>query len=150
MRSILLVPGPPPEEQDACMLSRISTYAHLCASHRDQLCATPWAVAHQAPLSMGFSRQEYWSDLLCPPAGYLPAPGIEPTSSVLPADSLLLSHWGSPRSRVVEPKFTASKAIITVSVNGTFLFSTDESLYENPRFKTSFELFYIADINNLS
>ena len=38
---------------------------------------TPWTVAHQTPLSMGFSRQEYWSGLLCPPPGDLPDPGIE-------------------------------------------------------------------------
>ena len=42
---------------------------------------TPWTVAHQAPLSMGFSRQEYWSGLPFPPPGDLPDPGIEPTSS---------------------------------------------------------------------
>ena len=42
---------------------------------------TPWTVAHQAPLSMGFSRQEYyWSGLPCPPPGGLPHPGIEPAS----------------------------------------------------------------------
>ena len=39
---------------------------------------TPWAVARQAPLSMGFSRQEYWRVLACPPLGDLPNPGIEP------------------------------------------------------------------------
>ena len=139
VRSILLVPGPPSEEQDACVLSRISC---------DQLCATPWAVARQAPLSIGFSRQDYWNELPCPPSGDLPAPGIEPPSSVLPADSLLLSHWGSPRSRVVEPNFTASKAIIIVSVN-LFCFQLMKAHMKNPHFKTSFELFYIADINNL-
>ena len=40
--------------------------------------ATLWTVAHQAPLSMRFSRQEYWNGLLCPPPGDLPNPGIEP------------------------------------------------------------------------
>ena len=44
---------------------------------------TPWTVAHQAPLSMGFSRQEYWSGLPCPPPGDLPNPGIEPRSPEL-------------------------------------------------------------------
>jgi len=39
--------------------------------------------AHQAPLSMGFSKQEYWSGLSCPPPGYLPDPGIEPASPAL-------------------------------------------------------------------
>ena len=50
--------------------------------------STPWTVAHQAPLSMGFSRQEYWSGLPCPPPGYLPNPGIQPRSPALQADSL--------------------------------------------------------------
>ena len=50
---------------------------------RVQLCATLWTIAHQAPLSMGFSRQEYWSG--CPPPEDLPKPGIEPTSLTFPA-----------------------------------------------------------------
>ena len=41
---------------------------------------TPWTVAHQAPLSMGLSRQEYWSGLSCPPPGNLPNPGTETVS----------------------------------------------------------------------
>ena len=45
---------------------------------------TPWTVAHQAPLSMGFSRQEYWSGLPFPSPGDLPDPGIEPTSFTPP------------------------------------------------------------------
>ena len=45
-----------------------------------QLFVTPWTEAHQASLSMGFSRQEYWSGLPCPPPGDLPDPGFEPTS----------------------------------------------------------------------
>ena len=49
------------------------------------LFATPWAVAHQAPLSMGFSRQEYWSGLPYPPPGDLPDPGIKPMSIQSPA-----------------------------------------------------------------
>ena len=44
------------------------------------LFATPWTVAHQGPLSMGFSRQKYWSELPFLSPGYLPDPGIEPTS----------------------------------------------------------------------
>ena len=45
-----------------------------------QFFETLWTIAYQAPLSMGFSRQEYWSEFLCPPSGDLPDPGIEPTS----------------------------------------------------------------------
>ena len=52
---------------------------------RFQLFVTLWGIAHQAPLSMGFSRQEYWSGLPCPPPGDLPGPGIEPTSLLPPA-----------------------------------------------------------------
>ena len=56
---------------------------------RIQLFATPWAVARQAPLSVGFSRQVYWSGLSCRPPGDLPDPGIEPRSLALQAYSLL-------------------------------------------------------------
>ena len=58
------------------MLSRFS-----CA----RLFATLWAAVLQAPLSMGFSRQEYWSGLPCPPPEDLPNPGIEPVSLTSPA-----------------------------------------------------------------
>ena len=61
--------------------------------------ATPWTAARQAPLSMGFSRQEYWSQLPCPSPGDLPYPGIKPISledPSLQADSLPLSRRGSP------------------------------------------------------
>ena len=54
-----------------------------------RLFGTPWAVALQAPLSMEFSRQEYWSGLPCPSPGDLPDPGIGPGSPALQADSLL-------------------------------------------------------------
>ena len=50
-----------------------------------QLFVTLWTIAHQTPLSMGFSRREYWSGLLCPPPGALPHPGIEPASLLSPA-----------------------------------------------------------------
>ena len=58
-----------------CMLSLFS---------RVRLFAIPWTVAHQAPLSMGFSRQEYWSGLPFPSPGALQDPGIEPMSLMLP------------------------------------------------------------------
>ena len=62
-----------------------------------QLFETPWTVAYQASLSMGFSRQEYWSGLPSPPPGDLPKPGIKlmsPASPALQADSLTLSQQG--------------------------------------------------------
>ena len=55
---------------------------------RVRLFATPWTVARQASLSMGFSRQEYWSGLPFPSPGDLPNPGMEPGSPASEADSL--------------------------------------------------------------
>ena len=52
------------------------------------LFVTPWTVAYQAPLSVGFSREEYWSGLPFPSPGDLPNPGIEPGSPALQADTL--------------------------------------------------------------
>ena len=57
---------------------------------------TLWAVVRQAPLSMGFLGQEYWSGLPFPPPGDLPDPGREPAPPALQADSLPQSHQGSP------------------------------------------------------
>ena len=73
-------------------------YMLSCFS-RVRLFATPWTVACQTPLSMEFSRQEYWNGLPCPPPGDLPDPGIEIVSTAAPAsqmDSFLLGHPGSP------------------------------------------------------
>ena len=63
---------------------------------RVRLFETPWTAAHQAPLSMRFSRQGYWSGLPFPSPGDLPNPGIKPRSPALQADSLPLSYKGSP------------------------------------------------------
>ena len=57
---------------------------------------TPWTVACQAPLSMGFSRQEYWSGLPFPSSGDLSDPGIKPGSPALQADSLPSAPPGKP------------------------------------------------------
>ena len=59
--------------------------------------AAPWTVARQAPLSVEFSRQEYWSGLPCAPPGDLPDPGIEPTSPALAGRSF--NHWATKESR---------------------------------------------------
>ena len=77
-----MAPKPPSKDQDifiapdACVLSRFT---------RVQLFVTPWSVVRQAPLSMGFSRQEYRSGVPCPPPGDLTDPGIEPLSLASPA-----------------------------------------------------------------
>ena len=57
----------------------------LCQFSHVRLFATLWTAACQAPLSEGFSRQEYWSELPCPPPGELPDPGFEPVSPGAPA-----------------------------------------------------------------
>ena len=56
----------------------------MCVLSRVQLFATPWTLAHQAPLSMEFPRQEYWSGLPLPSPGDLSHPGIEPVSLPFP------------------------------------------------------------------
>ena len=61
-----------------------------------QLFATPWNITYQAPSSMGFSRQEYWSVLLFPSPGDLLNPGFEPGSPTLQADTLLSEPPGKP------------------------------------------------------
>ena len=81
-----------------CMLSRFS---------RVRLFATPWTVACQAPLFMGFSRQEYWSRLPCPPPGDLPDPGTEPSSlkphALAARFSTTSAAWEAPRAGVGIP-----------------------------------------------
>ena len=75
----------------------------LSCYSRFRLFVTPWTVARQAPLSMGFSRQEYWSGLPCPPPGDLPDPGIEPVSPAYPALGggffTISITWEAPRRR---------------------------------------------------
>ena len=61
------------------------------------LFAALWTAAHQAPLSVGFSRQKCWSRLPCPPPGDLPNPGIEPRFPALQADSLPAEPQGKPK-----------------------------------------------------
>ena len=73
--------------EDACMCvcSIVSNFA------------TPWTVVHHAPLSRGFSRQEYWSGLPFPPPGDLPGPGIEPASAALVAGFFTTKPPGKPK-----------------------------------------------------
>ena len=78
-----------------------------------QLFLTLWphGLAHQAPLSMGFSRQEYWSGLPCPPPGDLPHPGIKPKSFTFPA--------------LAGGFFTTSATWEALGISGSFLFITE-------------------------
>ena len=97
---------------------------------------TPWTVAHHAPLSMGFSRQEYWSGLPFPSPGDLPHLGMEPRSPALQADSLPFEPPGKPRASCQMPplEFDSRKCIsiksfqffLSSSVNTvSILFDTD-------------------------
>ena len=74
---------------------------------RVRLFETPWTAAYQAPLSMGFSRQEYWSGVPFPSLGDLPNPGTEPGSPALQADSLPSEPPGKPG---IKPGPTAVEA----------------------------------------
>ena len=65
----------------------------VCALSHVQFFATPWTAAHQAPLSMEFSRQDYWSGLPLPTPGALPDPGIEPDS---PASLVMAGRFFTP------------------------------------------------------
>ena len=91
-------------------LQRVRHYCATSTLHKCVLChsvvsdsfATPWTVVCQTPLSMGFSRQEYWSREPLPSPGDLPNPGIKPRSPALQAHSQILyhlSHKGSPTGK---------------------------------------------------
>ena len=84
------------KESPLCVCVRVCVCVCVCVCvkvnvkslSRVRLFATPWTVAYQAPPSMGFSRQEYWSGLPFPSSGDLPDPGIEPGSCTLGANAL--------------------------------------------------------------
>ena len=102
--SPLAPPGKPHTLECVCVcVCMLSGFSHV------RLSTTLWTVACQAPLSMGFSRPEYWSGLPCPPPEDLPDPGIKPVSPVTPAlqvDSSTLSHRRSPCSCIIKYNYT--------------------------------------------
>ena len=90
-------------------MSSVALKGMLCVLNcfnQVQLYVTPWTIAHQALLSMGFSRQEYWSGLPCPPPGDLPDPGLEPKSLLSPALASVFfttnATWEAPLKRINE------------------------------------------------
>ena len=97
-----------------CVLSCFSP-AHLFVS--------PWTVAHQAPLSMGFSRQEYWSGLPCRLPGHLPDPGIEPTSLMSPALAggffITSTTWEAPQD-IIDLHNSVRKGLKTAEITTLF------------------------------
>ena len=84
MEIFLIISGIEILASSTSCLGVVSGSMCVCMVSHNQLFVTPWTVAHQAPLSMGFSRQEYWTGLPFPPPGNLPDPGIEPTALVSP------------------------------------------------------------------
>ena len=79
---------------------------------RVRLFETPWTVAYQAPSSMGFSRQEYWSGLPFPSPEDLPNPGIKPRSPALQADALLSEPPGKPKRDARKYKWNGCVSIV--------------------------------------
>ena len=77
-----------------------------------RLFVTPWTAARQAPLSMEFSRQAYWSGLLCPPPGDLPNPGIEPVSLT----STCIGRWVLYHQRHLGSPPASNSAMLTPAV----------------------------------
>ena len=95
-----------------CVLSHFS---------RVQLFATLWTVAHQTPLSMGFSRQEYWSGLPGPPPGIISDPGI--SNLQLPCCRWILYHWGTGEAPKICPwSWFYTPVWILDQINKTFCF----------------------------
>ena len=84
-------------DKDKCMEQYIVVVVVVQSLSHIRLFVTPWTVAHQVPLSMEFSKQEYWSGVPFPFPGDLPDPGIKPRSLTLWADSLLSEPPGKPQ-----------------------------------------------------
>ena len=105
--------------------------------------ATAWTVARQVPLSMEFSRQEYWSGLSCLPSGDLPNPGIEPRSPSLQAGSLPseLCVWSIKKLRNIRmflkgfPWWPSGQRICTPNARGMGSVSVQESGSHMPQLK---------------
>ena len=98
-------------------LGKVGVDRYACTLSRVPLFTTPWAVACQAPLSMGFPRQEYWSGWLFPSPGGLPNQGIEPTSPILrgrlfttePPGNPCLSYYTTEKQ--AHPRITCEKLL---------------------------------------
>ena len=103
-----------------------------CFSHV-RLFVTLWTVARQAPLSMGFSRQEYWSGLPCPRPGDLPDPGTESTSLMSPTLAggffITSSTWRALLSNLYEMNGLETWSVLFTSRGGENAFT---SVVSNP------------------
>ena len=103
-----------------------------------QLFVTPWTVTYQVPLSIGFSRQEYWSGLPFPPPGDLPNPGVEPRSPTLQADALLSEPPGKPHTIVYRLQ---SHTFVCFMYFGRWVLHTKTSInFSHPHFHGLYSL----------
>ena len=91
---------------------------------------TSWTVACQAPLSMGFSRPEYWSGYLFPSPGGLPNPGVEPRSPTFQADSLPAESPGKPRNTGMGSLSLLQRLFLTQESNWGLLYCRQISFYQ--------------------
>ena len=134
--------------QEIKMNSKCMCACVLCCFSPVWLCVALWTIACQASLSMGFSRQEYWSGLLCPPLEDLPDPGIEPASLVstfigmrvhvflwipiLPCSYYdLLRFWGHMRIGAIF-SFCSWKTDLEILRNVLIVFHQDSNRTEDP------------------
>ena len=114
------------------------TGEHSCVLSHVWLFVTGWAVAHQTSLSMGLSRQEYWSTSPFPSPAGLPDPGIQPRSPILQADSLPSDLPQKPMDWKVKPKRAA------------FFFLLDSvQMPENPTCILGFQVLCLKQIHHL-
>ena len=97
-----------------------------------RLFVTPWTVAYQAPLPMGFSRQEYWSGVPFPSPGDLPNPGIEPRSPALQADTLLSEPPGKSSILRGESKYSSVPPGRAGSHLGSVITNRTEESFDSP------------------
>ena len=82
-----------------------------CTFNHVWLFVTPWTVARQAPLSVGFSRQEYWSGMPFPPPGDIPDPGIEPEYPAFPSlEGMFFTSWAT-REALIHNAAAAAKSL---------------------------------------
>ena len=89
---------------------------HVCVLSHVRVFVTPWTVAHKAPLSMKFSKQEYWSELPLPSPEDLPNPGIKPISPALTGRFFTIDPLGKPHG------YHPHNKILEVGIMGKFFF----------------------------
>ena len=124
------------------------TYTHCALLSHVQHFVTPWTVACQAPLSSGFSRQEYWSGLPCPPPGDLPNPGAKRRSPALQVDTLLSEPPEKPKN-TGEGRLSLLQGIFLTQESNWGLLHCRQILYPlSYQGSSIYTLLYIKQITN--